>query len=1063
MSPEQTGVDFVNQLDLQEGLDVFRYRNYYNGGGVGIGDINQDGLPDIYMVSNLSSNKLFLNLGDFTFRDITDEAGVGGNKPWSTGVAMADINGDGLLDIYVCNSGDVDGGNRGNELFINQGDGSFSEEAGAYGLSDQGFSTHAAFFDFDQDGDLDCYLLNNSFRPVSSLPIENIRDQRDELGGDKFYKNESGKFVDVSEEVGVYGSVIGFGLGITLLDVNKDSWTDIYVSNDFFERDYLYLNKGGSRFEEVLEDYFGQTSLFSMGADAADLNNDGLEEVFVTDMLPRDPQRLKQTTRFESYDLFNLKKSRGFHNQFMKNTLQLNSGNGWFEEVGQQFGVSATDWSWGALIFDMDNDGYKDIFVANGIYKDVTDQDFLKYFSSDENLEAARKGEEVKFEDFNERMPSNPLSNVVFSLDSTSRYMDKSEAWGLSEPSYSNGAAYADLDLDGDLDLVVNNVNQQAFIYRNESDQLSNNHFLRLGLKGDVKNKFAIGAEVKLYLGDEIISYQHYPTKGFQSSMDYTISLGLGNRVVIDSLEILWSESRRTILSNPPIDTTLQFSINDSKSYMVPPGSKDPIFTKKPFDHPHIENHFIDFDYNRLLYHQLSMDGPCLAVADLNTDGLDDFFIGGAAGYPGSIYLNNGNDGFRSVSIQLLIDDADFEDVDAVFFDADLDGDDDLLVVSGGVENGDNSILFKHRYYINQSDNGKLSFTRGELPVKAFSGSCIRVADYDDDNDPDIFIGARSIPGRYGIAPSSYLLENDGQGHFSDVTPQRISSLSQLGMVTDATWLDYDEDGDQDLFIVGDWMPLTLFENRGDFFQQRADFGASQNSKGWWRSLMVADIDQDGHKDLVGGNWGTNSMFTASSASPIRLYINDFDENGSLDHISCFWQDGKYYPYHLRDDLLSQLVFLKKKFPSFASYRDQPIEQIFSPEQLEKCLVLEVQELRSGVFLNSGDGDFRFEPLPQRAQIAPIFSMLLEDFNKDEEDEIMVVGNFFGTRPEEGIYDGNHGQVYSVEGQGLREVSFDQTGLFLKGQVREIKIAQGKHSRLMLVGRNNDQMEIYAY
>ncbi len=818
-----TGVDFANRLTETRDFNVFTYRNFYNGGGVALGDLSGDGLPEIVLTSNEGGPRLYLNLGHFRFRDITQAAGIEEHDRWTTGVTLADVNGDGKLDIYVCHAGLQSGALRANTLYINQGvtDGipRFREMAAAYGIADTGYSTQAAFFDYDGDGDLDMFLIRNSPRPVSTIAVKNQRTQRDPLGGHELYRNDGGHFVNVSEQAGIYGPEIGFGLGIAIGDVNRDGRPDVYVANDFFERDYLYVNKGDGTFDEVLEQAMPLSSYFSMGVDIADIDNDGWPDIYTSDMLPADDYRLKTTSAFESWELYQVKAREGFDHQLMRNMLQHNNGDGTFSDVAWQGGVARTDWSWAALIADFDLDGNKDIFVANGLAKDVTSQDYIAFLSNDQTLLGATHGgtERVDFMSLITAMTSTKLSDYAFRNNGDLTFTKVSAAWGLHRPSFSNGAAYGDLDGDGAPDLVVNNVNDEAFVYRNNArSQLPQNHYLQVSLVGDSTNRFAVGARVTLKSKTTQFMQELEPTRGFQSSVDYALTFGVGRVDTVESVTVDWPDGRTSGMSHVGTNQRLTIREADGTKPETPARTThdvrrtvfQDVTAQVALDFVHHENDFVDFDREQLIPKLVSTEGPLVAVGDVNRDGLDDFFIGGAKGQASALYIQRPNGTFTATNQSLFEADRISEDLGAAFFDANGDGDLDLYVVTGGNEFSALAPALEDRLYLGDG-HGRFRKTTGRLPPLSGSGSRVAVS------NEFVFVGGRVVPGHYGIDPPSTLLKNDGRGHFTDVTAQVAPDLAHVGMVTDALWVDVDGDRRLDLVVVGEWMPITIFHNTG--------------------------------------------------------------------------------------------------------------------------------------------------------------------------------------------------------------------------------------------------------
>jgi len=1151
-----TNVRFENELSYAYSFNIYRYRNFYNGGGVALGDVNNDGLIDIYLTGNQVSNRLYLNRGDFRFEDITEQAGVGGRRAWSTGVSMADVNGDGWLDIYVCNSGLVENDDKKNELYINNGDSTFTEMAEQYGIADEGLSTHGSFFDYDKDGDLDLYLVNNSYRAIGSFNLQNnTRHIRHEAGGDRLYRNElisngtarvegsagteisgdSGRvpgFTDVSAEAGIYGSEIGFGLGVSVGDVNRDGWPDMYISNDFFERDYLYVNNRDGTFSEVLERGIKSVSAAAMGSDMADLNGDGYPEIFVTDMLPKEETRIKTVTSFDSWERYQNYIRDDYYHQFTRNTLQLNRGPQFrapadvekaglsttntkiesggsinrtgsspvsFSEVGRLAGVEASDWSWGAMIADFNLDGYRDIFVANGIYQDLTNADYLVEIRQEDTFMELTKNNDVNFKKLIEMIPSNPIPNYMFAGSKGLSFTDSTAQWGLAEPGFSNGSAYGDLDNDGDLDLVVNNVNMESFLYRNRVTELHPERaWLQVNLEYPPPNNHAVGAQLTAWAEDWRWYVEQQPVRGFQSTVDPTLHLGLGSVQMLDSLVVRWPDGSRSVRTGLPVNQRISISYPDEGN----PSKRDPGFTRvsatpmadaaatgrqseagerpqqtEPYlkrlsaselglDWNHNENSFNDFNRQPLLFHMRSTEGPALCSGDANGDGRQDFYIGGAKDQAGVIYIQDG-DRFSRFEQPALKLDAASEDTDCTWFDADGDGDSDLYVASGGSEFPASSSSLMDRLYMNDGE-GRLTRS-DQLLIPASRGfeptGTVAEADFDGDGDLDLFVGTRMRPFAFGIPVDGHLLQNDGAGNFNEVTDDRAPGLRELGLLTDARWGDVDSDGDPDLLISGEWMPLTLFENRDGSLVDGTEAAGLDSTSGWWNAAALADLDGDGDLDLVGANHGLNSRFEASLQKPVQMWTYDFDGNGIVEQIIAQYDGDDLYPLALRHDLLEQLPFLESRYPSYESYAGQTVQDIFSEDQLNSAVQHRAVMLESAVGWNDGEGRFRLESLPLEAQLAPMYGIHAVDLNSDGNNELLMGGNLYEAKPEVGRYDASYGAALSADSTGrLRELSFSQSGFWIEGPIRglvTLELGTGGPT-LVLVARNDGGLEVFS-
>lgn len=1071
---DKTGIDFVNKVVNQKNFNIFKYRNFYNGGGVAIGDINNDGLSDIYLTGNMVPNKLYLNKGGLKFEDITEAAGVQGNKPWSTGVNMVDINNDGLLDLYVSNAGNMEGNNHDNDLYINNGDLTFTEKAAEYNLAKTGFSTHATFFDYDKDGDLDAYILNNSNVPVSSLGYAEQREVRaqDWAGvpdifkgvGDMLLRNENGKFVDVSEEAGIYGSLIGFGLGVMVSDINGDLYPDIYVSNDFYERDYLYINQKDGTFKEEIEQWTSHLSLSAMGIDMADINNDGFADIFITDMLPEGDQRVKSVMEFEGYNVFKLKQSKDFYQQYIQNTLQLNNGNNSFSEVAYYSGVAKTDWSWAGLLFDMDNDGLKDIYITNGINHDLTDLDFVDFFANEIIQKMALTGEKQSIDSIIAKMPIAPQPNYAYRNKGDITFSNETKNWGMEIPSMSNGAAYGDLDNDGDLDIVVNNVNMEAFLYENHSDKKSENNYLKLKFEGSSANKFAIGTTVKLFFDHQVIVQELMPSRGFQSSVDYIMTIGLGKNTTIDSMQVIWPDDRTQKFNTIKTNQFLTLKNSEAKEIFVP--------YKKAIGNPllkelgnskllvHKENNYNDFDYEGLISKMLSQEGPALTVADVNGDGNEDVFIGGGANQAGVLYLHDGKGKLTATQQKAFEKDSALEDTAAAFLDVDGDGDRDLMVGNGGNQVGDEK-LYRTRLYINNG-RGVFEASNQVLPSTFKNIAVIAPEDFDNDGDIDVFIGSRSVVGNYGLDPDHIFLENNGDGTFADATERLAYDTKQAGMVTDAIWIDINGDGRKDLITVADWGKPIIYKNSGKRLSKINT--ALDSLSGWWNTVKAEDLDNDGDYDLILGNQGSNVPYTCSKANPMKLWVNDFDNNGTIEQITTRNFEGRDYPIHQKKELTTQMVALKKQNLKSSEYAKRTIDELFSNDTFNNSIVKEGTVQESIIAINEGGGKFTIKILPGRVQLSCVCGITCADINNDGYLDLIIGGNNFEFKPQYSRLDANFGSILLGNDKlDFEWQNYDDSGFFIKEEVKHIEQFKDKNGkRFVIVAINDNKPKVFA-
>ncbi|HEX5074284.1 MAG TPA: VCBS repeat-containing protein [Gemmatimonadaceae bacterium] len=1092
-----TGVSFGNRLVESREHNVFTYRNFYNGGGVAIGDLTGDSLPEVVLTSNQDGPRVYLNLGSFRFRDITKASGLETEKgSWTTGVVLADVNGDGRLDIYLCRAGSGDPQSRANQLWINQGNASdgtprFKEMASEYGVADPGYSTQAAFFDYDHDGDLDLFIINNSPRPVSSFDNRNVRNVRHPYGGHKLYRNDNGKFTDVSAQAGIFGSEVGFGLGLAVADVNHDGWPDIYVSNDFFERDYLYINNRDGSFVESLEKAMPYSSYFSMGLDVADIDNDGWPDIYTTDMLPDDEARLKTTSSFDSWEVYQAKVRTGYGRQFMRNMLQHNNGDAslhprqtpTFSDIGQLAGVSRTDWSWSALIADLDLDGNKDIFVTNGLLRDVTSQDYIAFLADARTMGSARAAGagKVDFMKLIGAMTSTKLANFAFrnhgdsstGLGAGWSFSNEAKAWGLDTPTFASGAAYGDLDGDGAPDLVVNNVNDPVFIYRNNARTLDKeNHYLQVRLDGEGKNRFAVGARVTLYGGSEQFVQELAPTRGFQSSVDYVLTFGVGPCLTLDSLIVEWPDGRETVLNGVATNKRVLIRQAEAAAGNREQGTGNRALTSRSrlledvtdltgISWIHRENQFVDFDRERLMPRMVSTEGPALAVGDVNGDGLDDIYFGGAKGQPGALYIQQADGRFTPSNTGVFAADSASEDVAAVFFDANGDKHPDLYVVSGGNEFSELASALQDRLYLNDG-HGQFHKAEGSLPTDGISGSHVLAEDYDGDGDIDLFVGGRVVPWKYGANPQSMLLQNDGRGHFTDATPRLAPELARVGMVTDAVWSDVDGDGRKDLVVVGEWMPITIFHNAGGGRLTPMVASGLEHSAGWWNRIVAGDFTGDGKVDFIVGNAGLNSRCHASATEPVTMYVKDFGQTGYAEQIVSCFNHGVSYPLVVRDELLKTVPKLASRYPTHKAYATQTVADMFSQSELADAIFKSAETFATSLVRNDGGGKFTLIPLPREAQLAPVYGIFPHDVDGDGVTDLALGGNLDEVRTDIGAMHASYGLVLKGDGRGTFEpIPVTKSGFFVPGQTRDIQRVRTRNGALYVVARNNDRPLVF--
>lgn len=1075
LDSKTTGLDFTNKLTPTEQFNVFHYMYFYNGAGVSAGDFNNDGLIDLFFASNQGSNKLFLNQGGMHFKDVTTEAHIPQDGGWSTGVSVVDINNDGLLDLYVCRVGKYEILNSKNQFLIctginKNGIPQYTDKATEYGLDFSGFSTQAAFFDVDNDGDLDMYLLNHSIHQNGTFgPRAQMLANTSPVSGDHIYRNDGdGKFTDITKATGINSSVIGYGLGIAIADINLDGYPDIYVSNDFHEDDYVYINQKNGTFKDMDSACLMHTSQYSMGVDVADVNNDAYPEIITMDMLPSDPYILKRSLGEDAYDIFNMKLGYGYTHQYTRNNLQLNCRNGMFSEVGLYSGVAATDWSWGPLWMDFDNDGLKDLFISNGIPKRLNDIDYVN-FVSDASLQEKMRNNTLNEKDLSliDKFPQIKIPNKFFKNEGALKFTDMTGQIAGDLPTYSNGSVYADLDNDGDLDVVVNNIDDPVLVYENKSNDKKDKAFAELKLKGFATNINAIGARVIVYGNDSIRTYENYPVRGFLSSMQMPLHIGL-SKTKVDSITVVWPDNTYEKIDwqqDTAKLTTIEYKAGLPKfDYTILtsrwPNKTTPVtdITKQvSLDYLHKENPFIEFDREPLMPHMVSREGPALAVGDINGDGLDDVFIGAAKREKTAVFLQTNNGKFEKIPQPSLDKDSMWEDVDATWIDVNNDRFLDLVIASGGNEYYGTDDHLLPRIYLN---DGKGNLTKkADAFTKIYAtASCVAPYDFNGDGYVDLFIGARAQPTQYGEIPQSFLLQNDGTGKYKDVTVQYAKDLQKVGLVTQGIWFDIDKDGDQDLIVSLEWDGIVAFiNNKGHFTKKQLT-----DKKGWWNFAIPYDIDGDGDIDLIAGNLGLNSRLTASAEQPVRMYYNDFDNNGTKEQILTYYLNNKELVFNNKEELQKQMPMLKKNFLYAEDFAKATLKELLPQDKMKEAKLFTADYFSNSILINDGKLNFTVQAMPWQAQLSPFRDAVIVDANNDKLPDIMLFGNYDENNIQMGRYDADFGTLLINKGNAKFEAQ-SLNSLQVKGEVRHVKNITIAGKPAFVLARNNDSAMVIQF